>query len=363
MNGTHPPIRRQAPHSVALFRDVSRRHRNRRKLSGARTREPRQRRDLEHRNPKDKNGQKRPRDRTVALFDHERACLADGSEKVEAVVGLYMDPPAHAVVVSIDEKSQIQALDRTQPGLPLKPAKCGAMAHGYKRNGTTTLFAALNILDRIVIGRCMNKHRHQEFIRFLNSVDRAVPSGKLIHAVIDNYATHKHPNVLKCIHDGPSTSPRRPPPGSTPSKGFSRRSRAEESGAASSNPLPNSKTPSRATSRRITRRPRPSSGPQRVYADDKGRARFLKKLCPPPPEIWELRTTEPRVQARMFCRFTEPDTLIATKFYTRGLLGNKQSRSHEWQKAMLSCEQDWNNLFPGIVPFSGKSIHEYVTEN
>lgn len=121
------------------------------------------------------------------------------AEKVEDVVGLYMDPPAHAVVVSIDEKSQIQALDRTQPGLPLKPGKCGTMTHDYKRNGTTTLFAALNILDGTVIGRCMNKHRHQEFIRFLVAVDRAVPNGKLIHAVIDNYATHKHPNVLKWL--------------------------------------------------------------------------------------------------------------------------------------------------------------------
>ena len=87
--------------------------------------------------------------------------------KVEDVVGLYMSPPAHAVVVSIDEKSQIQALDRTQPGLPLKPGKCGTMTHDYKRNGTTTLFAALNILDGTVIGRCMKQHRHQEFIQFL----------------------------------------------------------------------------------------------------------------------------------------------------------------------------------------------------
>ncbi len=85
------------------------------------------------------------------------------AEKVEDVVGLYMDPPAHAVVVSIDEKSQIQALDRTQPGLPLKPGKCGTMTHDYKRNGTTTLFAALNILDGTVIGRCMKQHRHEEF--------------------------------------------------------------------------------------------------------------------------------------------------------------------------------------------------------
>jgi transposase len=125
------------------------------------------------------------------------------AEKVEDVVGLYMDPPAHAVVVSIDEKSQIQALDRTQPGLPLKPGKCGTMTHDYKRNGTTTLFAALDILDGTVIGRCMNKHRHQEFIRFLAAVDRAVPSDKLIHAIADNYATHKHPNVLKWLAGHP----------------------------------------------------------------------------------------------------------------------------------------------------------------
>src|SRR5580704_12394352 len=106
------------------------------------------------------------------------------AEKVEDIVGLYMDPPKHAVVVSIDEKSQIQALDRTQPGLPLKPGKCGTMTHDYKRNGTTTLFAALNILDGTVIGRCMRRHRHQEFIRFLNAVERAVPAGKIIHAIV-----------------------------------------------------------------------------------------------------------------------------------------------------------------------------------
>jgi len=125
------------------------------------------------------------------------------AEKVEDIVGLYMDPPKHAVVVSIDEKSQIQALDRTQPGLPLKPGKCGTMTHDYKRNGTTTLFAALNILDGTVIGRCMRRHRHQEFIRFLNAVERAVPAGKIIHAIVDNYAAHKQPNVLKWMADHP----------------------------------------------------------------------------------------------------------------------------------------------------------------
>jgi hypothetical protein len=105
------------------------------------------------------------------------------AEKLADIVGLYLDPPAHAVVLSIDEKSQIQALDRTQPGLPLKPGRCGTMTHDYKRHGTTTLFAALNVLEGTVIGRCMQRHRHEEFIRFLNTVERAVPPGKLIEAV------------------------------------------------------------------------------------------------------------------------------------------------------------------------------------
>lgn len=117
------------------------------------------------------------------------------AEKVEDVVGLYMHPPAHAVVLSIDEKSQIQALDRTQPGLPMKPGKCGTMTHDYKRHGTTTLFAALNVLDGTVLGRCMQQHRHQEFIRFLNAIEHQVPPEKAIHVILDNYATHKHPRV------------------------------------------------------------------------------------------------------------------------------------------------------------------------
>jgi transposase len=118
------------------------------------------------------------------------------ADKLRDVVGLYVDPPAHALVLSIDEKSQIQALDRTQPGLPLKPGKCGTMTHDYKRNGTTTLFAALDTLTGTVIGRCIERHRHQEFIHFLNAVEAEVPAGKIIHAILDNYATHKHPKVL-----------------------------------------------------------------------------------------------------------------------------------------------------------------------
>jgi transposase len=125
------------------------------------------------------------------------------AEKVEDIVGLYMNPPAHAVVVSIDEKSQIQALDRTQPGLPLKPGKCGTTTHDYKRNGITTLFAALNILDGTVVGRCMPQHTHKEFIKFLNAVERTVPPGKIIHAIADNYATHKHPKVRAWLADHP----------------------------------------------------------------------------------------------------------------------------------------------------------------
>jgi len=125
------------------------------------------------------------------------------AEKVEDIVGLYMDPPMHTVVLSIDEKSQIQALDRTQPGLPLKPGKCGTMTHDYKRHGVTTLFAALNVQDGTVLGRCMAQHRHQEFVRFLNAVERAVPPGKLIHAIADNYATHKHPKVRAWLERHP----------------------------------------------------------------------------------------------------------------------------------------------------------------
>jgi transposase len=115
--------------------------------------------------------------------------------KLRDIVGLYVDPPAHAIVLSVDEKSQIQALDRTQPGLPLKPGRCGTMTHDYKRNGTTTLFAALDVLEGRVIGRCMQRHRHQEFIRFLNAIEAEIPAGKIIHVILDNYGSHKHPKV------------------------------------------------------------------------------------------------------------------------------------------------------------------------
>jgi len=121
------------------------------------------------------------------------------ANKLRDIVGLYVNPPEHAMVLSIDEKSQIQALDRTQPGLPLKKGRCGTMTHDYKRHGTTTLFAALNVVTGKVIGRCMKKHRHQEYIRFLNAVETTVPAGKHVHAIVDNYATHKHPKVKEWL--------------------------------------------------------------------------------------------------------------------------------------------------------------------
>src|SRR6266404_40772 len=116
-------------------------------------------------------------------------------EKLTDVVGLYLNPPEKAVVLCVDEKSQIQALDRTQPGLPMKKGRCGTMTHDYKRHGTTTLFAALEVLQGRVIGQCMARHRHQEFIRFLNKINRETPGGRELHLIVDNYATHKHPRV------------------------------------------------------------------------------------------------------------------------------------------------------------------------
>jgi len=117
------------------------------------------------------------------------------AEKLEDIIGLYLSPPEHALVLCCDEKSQIQALDRTQPGLPLKKGRCQTLTHDYKRNGTTTLFAALNVFDGSVLGTCMPKHRHQEWIKFLNLIVAAAPTDKEIHIICDNYATHKHPKV------------------------------------------------------------------------------------------------------------------------------------------------------------------------
>jgi len=124
-------------------------------------------------------------------------------EKLYDVVGLYLNPPDKSIVLCFDEKTQIQALDRTQPGLPIKKGRCGTMTHDYKRNGTTTLFAALSMLDGKVIGECMPRHRHQEFIRFLNKIDVETPSGLDLHIIADNYATHKHPRVKSWLKRHP----------------------------------------------------------------------------------------------------------------------------------------------------------------
>jgi transposase len=115
--------------------------------------------------------------------------------KVRDVVGLYLDPPAHALVLSCDEKTQIQALDRTQKGLPIHPGRCGTMTHDYKRNGTTTLFAAIDMAQGKVIGTCQQKHRHQEWIKFLQLIDNQTDPELDLHLIVDNYATHKHPKV------------------------------------------------------------------------------------------------------------------------------------------------------------------------
>ena len=117
------------------------------------------------------------------------------TEKLTDVVGLYLNPPEKALVLCVDEKSQIQALQRTQPSLPMKKGRCGTMTHDYKRHGTTTLFAALNVLDGTVIGECMPRHRHQEFLRFLRRLDRELPKHLHLHLIADNYATHKQPAV------------------------------------------------------------------------------------------------------------------------------------------------------------------------
>jgi transposase len=124
-------------------------------------------------------------------------------EKLTDVVGLYLNPPDKAMVLCVDEKSQIQALDRTQPGLPMKKGRCATMTHDYKRYGTTTLFAALNVLEGRVIGQCLPRHRHQEFLKFLRQLDREFPKELPLHLILDNYGTHKHPNVKQWLTKHP----------------------------------------------------------------------------------------------------------------------------------------------------------------
>lgn len=124
-------------------------------------------------------------------------------EKLEDVVGLYLSPPEHALVLCCDEKSQIQALDRTQPGLPIKKGRAATMTHDYKRHGTTTLFAAMNTLDGSIISRCDQRHRHSEWLVFLKQIDRETPADKVLHLICDNYSTHKHPVVQAWLEKHP----------------------------------------------------------------------------------------------------------------------------------------------------------------
>lgn len=124
-------------------------------------------------------------------------------EKLQDIVGLYMSPPEHALVLCCDEKSQVQALDRTQPGLPLKKGRARTMTHDYKRHGTTTLFAALSVLDGKVIGQCQPRHTHAEWLKFLRQIDRETPKDKTLHLIADNYATHKHPAVQQWLAQHP----------------------------------------------------------------------------------------------------------------------------------------------------------------
>ncbi len=124
-------------------------------------------------------------------------------QKLIDVVGLYLNPPEQAIVLCMDEKSSIQALDRTQASLPMRPGRAGTMTHDYKRHGTTTLFAALDVLTGKVIGQCLPKHRHTEFLKFLKTIDSEVPTGLEVHLILDNYSTHKHAEVTKWLRNHP----------------------------------------------------------------------------------------------------------------------------------------------------------------
>ena len=189
-------------------------------------------------------------------------------EKLEDIVGLYLDPPEHALVLCCDEKTQIQALDRTQPGLPLKRGRGKTMTHDYKRNGVTTLFAALNMLTGKVLSMTEQLHRHQEWLRFLKMIDRQTPKNKQLHLVVDNYATHKHPEVKAWSRPGwpgirAFTCTSRPPvlPGSTWSSVSFATSPTSASAAARSPACPIWRRPSTSTSQRTTPNRNRSSGP------------------------------------------------------------------------------------------------------
>ena len=186
-------------------------------------------------------------------------------DKIRDILGLYMSPPDRALVLCVDEKSQIQALDRTQPVLPMLPGIPERRTHDYKRNGTTSLFAALDVATGSVIGKCYRRHRAREFLDFLKVIDRAVPDGLDIHIVMDNYATHKTDGVKAWLarrpHTATSTSRRLPPRGSTRSSAGSPSSRPSSCNAGHIAPLSSSRPTSAPSSRYTTKTPSPSSGP------------------------------------------------------------------------------------------------------
>ena len=181
-------------------------------------------------------------------------------DKLRDIVGLYVDPPAHAIVLSVDEKSQIQALDRTQPGLPMKKGRLGTMTHDYKRHGTTTLFAALNVLDGTVIGQNMQRHRHQEFIRFLNAIEprcRPARPSTSSSTTTPPTSTPRSAPGSTATRAGPSTSRRPRARGSTPSRASSPSCPSAASSAASSTRSSTSRPPSTASSPSTTSNPKP----------------------------------------------------------------------------------------------------------
>ena len=187
-------------------------------------------------------------------------------DKLRDVVGLYVDPPAHAIVLSVDEKAQIQALDRTEPGLPMKKGRAGTMSHDYKRHGTTTLFAAFDVLEGKVIGRCMQRHRHQESIRFLNAIEAQVPARKTVHVVLDNYRRPQASKVRQWLDRHPRFTFHFTADlllvGSTPVEGFFAELAKRRQSAVSFDALSISRPPSTASSPRPTLIPNPSPGPQ-----------------------------------------------------------------------------------------------------
>ena len=187
------------------------------------------------------------------------------AEKLEDVVGLYLNPPEHAILLSVDEKSQIQPLNRTQPGLPLKKGRAGTMTHDYKRNGTATLFAALNTSDGTVISRCDDRHRHQEWLTFLKVIDQVTPPEKELHLIADNYATHKHERVQKwrAIHASMCISLPPAVPGSTWWNVSFATLRKNGSAAAYSRMSKNSSWLSETTSTATIENPNHSSRPQK----------------------------------------------------------------------------------------------------